>query len=146
MKYILIAVLLLTGMWCINYFTDFDFSSMTLQNNEVQNTALSKAVGECVAISEQATAHMVPKLEFQKLELAGRKANVVVRCMHDKNFYQNPAWLVYAQPIAVKNAATQHISQSEALENLKRSDMLILKAQQDKPLYWLQTAQKSKAS
>ena len=101
--------------------------------------------GECVVISEQATAHMVPKLEFQKLELAGRKANVVVRCMRDRNFHQNPAWLTYAQPIAEKNAAAQNISVSEALENLKRVDMLVFKSQSGKPAYWQQLIAKPKA-
>lgn len=142
MKYITALVLLLTIGWGINYFSDFDFASMSIQKNEEQNTVLSKAVGECVAISEQATAHMVPKLEFQKMELAGRKANVVVRCMQDRNFKQNPAWLSYAQPMAAKSAAAQNISQDEALENLKRADMLVFEAQKNKPLYWLQAKQK----
>jgi hypothetical protein len=142
LKYILVAVMLLTGVWGVNYFTDFDFSTMRLQSDDTKNTALNIAGIECVAISEQATAHMVPKLEFQKMELAGRKANVVVRCMQDRNFKQNPAWLSYAQPIAAKNAAAQNISQDEALENLKRADMLVFEAQKNKPLYWLQAKQK----
>lgn len=138
LKYIAIAVLLLAGAWGINYFTDFDFATLSLQNHEVKTSALTKAGEECVAISEQATAHMQPKLEFQKLELAGRKANVVVRCMQDRSFYQNPAWLSYAQPIAANNAAAQNISQDEALENMKRADMLVFESLTDKPLYWRQ--------
>jgi len=137
-KYIALAILFISGLWAVNYYTDFDFSSMSLQRNEIQNTALMKAGEECVAISEQATAHMVPKVEFQKLELAGRKANVVVRCMQDRNFIQNPAWLKYAQPLASKNAASQNISQDEALENLKRADMLMFAAVTEHPSYWLQ--------
>ncbi|MEK9824778.1 MAG: hypothetical protein VW548_02165 [Methylotenera sp.] len=138
MKYIALAILFISGLWAVNYYTDFDFASMSLQHNEMQNTALIKAGEECVAISEQATAHMVPKVEFQKLELAGRKANVVVRCMQDRNFIQNPAWLSYAQPLANKNAAAQNISQDEALENLKRADMLMFAAVPEHPSYWLQ--------
>lgn len=142
LKYIVVALLLLAGAWGVNYFTDFDFATLSLQNHEVRNSALSKAGGECVAISEQATAHMQPKLEFQKMELAGRKANVVVRCMQDRNFFQNPAWLSYAQPIAAKNAAAQNISPDEALENLKRADMLVFESLPNKPLYWRQVKAK----
>lgn len=145
MKYFAVVLLLLVGAWGVNYFTDFDFSTMSLQNYQAQNSALSKAGGECVAISEQATAHMVPKLEFQKMELAGRKANVVVRCMQDRSFQQNPAWLRYAQPIAAKNAVDQKISPDEALENLKRADMLEFEVPSGKPLYWQQLTTKTKS-
>jgi len=142
-KYLVVAVLCISGLWAINYYTDFDFSTMSLQHHEAQNSALIKAGDECIVISEQATAHMVPKVEFQKLELAGRKANVVVRCMQDRNFIQNPAWLKYAQPLATQNAAAQNISQDEALENLKRADMLVLKPVSGRPTYWLQIKPKN---
>lgn len=137
MKYIAIAVMLVSGLWAVNYYTDFDFSTLSLQHHEAQNSALIKAGEDCVAISEQATAHMVPKVEFQKLELAGRKANVVVRCMQDRNFKQNPAWLSYAQPLADKNARAQNISQAEALENLKRAHMLVFTPDEHHPSYWV---------
>lgn len=137
MKYIAIAVMLVSGLWAVNYYTDFDFSTLSLQHHEAQNSALIKAGEDCVAISEQATAHMVPKVEFQKLELAGRKANVVVRCMQDRNFKQNPAWLSYAQPLADKNALAQNISQAEALENLKRAHMLVFTPDEHHPSYWV---------
>lgn len=139
MKYIVLAVLFISGLWAVNYYTDFDFATMSLQQHEVPNSALIKAGTDCVAISEQATAHMMPKVEFQRLELAGRKANVVVRCMNDRNFVQNPAWLKHAQPLAVKNAAEQNISQDEALENLKRHDMLVFTPVKEHPSYWLQS-------
>jgi len=137
-KYVASAILVISALWAVNYYTDFDFSSMSSQHDDMQNSALIKAGEECVAISEQATAHMVPRVEFQKLELAGRKANVVVRCMQDRNFVQNPAWLSYAQPLASKNASAQNISQDEALENLKRADMLKFAAVPEHPSYWLQ--------
>ncbi len=137
MKYIAIAVMLVSGLWAVNYYTDFDFSTLSLQHHEAQNSALIKAGEDCVAISEQATAHMVPKVEFQKLELAGRKANVVVRCMQDRNFKQNPAWLSYAQPLADKNALAQNISQAEALENLKRAHMFLFTPDEHHSSYWV---------
>lgn len=138
------VVLLLFMIWAVNYFGDADVFSVTGRQPLQQNAELIKAGGECVAISEQATAHLVPKLEFQRLELAGRKANVVVRCMADRDFYQNPAWLKHAEPIAAKLAAEQHISVDEAIENLKRKDMLVFTAESDQPVYWQQVKKQVK--
>lgn len=63
---------------------------------------LIKAGDECVETAEKATAYIIPTLELQRLELTGRKANVIMHCMADHHFYQNPAWLKYAEPIAKK--------------------------------------------
>lgn len=130
------AALLLLLAWAINYFGDADMIGAFSPRPSQQNAELIKAGGECVAIAEQATAHLVPKLEFQRLELAGRKANVVVRCMTDHGFEQSPAWLQYAGPIAARIASEQHVSEDEALENLKRKDMLFFTAQTGRPDYW----------
>lgn len=137
------ALLLLLG-WTVNYFGDADMFGTLARQPSQQNAELIKAGGECVAISEQSTAHLVPKLEFQRLELAGRKANVVVRCMADHGFYQNPAWLKYAEPIAAMLASEQHISVDEAIENLKRKDMLVFTARANIPVYWHQTKKQIK--
>lgn len=97
---------------------------------------LIKAGDECVSISERASAHLVPKLEFQRLELEARKANVVMRCMADRDFYQHPAWLKYSEPIAARISSEQHVSVDEALEKLKRTDMLVFEPVFNKPVYW----------
>lgn len=124
--------------WCVNFYGDGDFFSMSERQSSQEMTALAKAGGECVAISEQATAHFTPKLEFQRLELAGRKANVVVRCMADRGFSQNLDWLKYAEPIAARVAVAKQISLDEAIENLKRKDMLDFTSHDNKPVYWQQ--------
>jgi hypothetical protein len=121
--------------WGFNYFGDALFN-MSAPQSKQKNQALIKAGDECVSISERASAHLVPKLEFQRLELEARKANVVVRCMADRDFYQNAAWLKHAQPIAAKMASEQGVSVDEALEKLKRADMLIFEPESNKPVYW----------
>lgn len=135
MKIFVVVLALIVG-WAVFYFDDISDFSSSMHLNQQQASELIKAGDECVEISEKATAHIIPTLEFQRLELAGRKANVVVRCMADHDFYQNPAWLKYAQPIAAKASSDQHISIEEALENLKRSDMLIFEPGQNKTIYW----------
>lgn len=119
--------------WGINFYGD---TLWPPQQDAEKNNALLKAGDECVSISERASAHLVPKLEFQRLELEARKANVVVRCMADRDYKQSPAWLTYAQPIAARMAAERQMSVDEALEKLKRKDMLIFTPVDDKPLYW----------
>jgi len=131
----MITVLLLLAAWGFNYFGDTEFNLSSKQNQQ-KNQALIKAGDDCVSISERASAHLVPKLEFQRLELEARKANVVVRCMADHDFYQSSAWLKYSEPIAVKNASELHISVDEALEKLKRADMLVFEPESNKPVYW----------
>lgn len=125
----------LAAAWGINYYGDSVWSRIGQQTLQ-KNDALAKAGDECVSISERASAHLVPKLEFQRLELEARKANVVVRCMADRDYRQNPAWLRYAEPIAARLSAKQNISKDEALEKLKRKDMLIFAPVEGKPLYW----------
>lgn len=136
MKTFAIIVLLLIGVWWADYSDTIDIFGASAQGQKQSISALAKAGDECVLISEKASAHLIPKLEFQRLELAARKANVVVRCMADRHFYQNPAWLKYAQPIAAEISSQQHISSDEAIENLKRVDMLIFQPQANKPAYW----------
>jgi hypothetical protein len=135
LKIFIAAVLVLIAAWSFNYFADTEFNISTQQNQQ-KNHALIKAGDECISVSERASAHLVPKLEFQRLELEARKANVVVRCMADHDFHQSPAWLKYSEPIAVKNSSDLHISVDEALEKLKRADMLVFEPAYNKPVYW----------
>lgn len=130
---ILAVVLLLIVSWAVYYFSDAPFFDGSSQK---QTSAIMKAGGECIAIAEEATAHINPQLEFQRLELKGRKANVIMRCMGDRHFYQSIVWLKYAEPAAKKIALDTNISYDEALENLKREDMLIFEPQQNKPVFW----------
>ncbi len=104
-----------------------------------QLTQLEQVGDKCVAISENATATIVPIIEFQKIELISRKANVVLRCMNDNKFVENPAWLKYAMPIAKANALKSQISYDEALENLKRKEMVVFTGVVGKPVFWVNT-------
>jgi len=116
-----------------------------LINNQNQNslsqgvTQLEHIGDECVAISEKAIIGMTPVVEFQKLELLSRKAYVLKRCMADKGFHENPAWQNYAKPLAELNASEQNISFDEAIETMRKADMLLFKKQPKRPLYWIST-------
>lgn len=133
MKYIAITLVVLgvIGLWIFN---PFDVMSKTSSPHQI--TVLEQVGDKCVGISESATATIVPIIEFQKLELVSRKANVVLRCMNDHGFVENPAWIQYAKPIAQKDADRSRISYDEALENLKRSQMLIFSSVSGQPMFW----------
>lgn len=96
----------------------------------------------CIGISENSVADKKAVVAFQQLEIQGNKANVVVSCMRDNGYGQNPAWLSYAQPIAKIDAEKNHISVDEALTNLARRDMLLLSSEKIssekiRPIYWV---------
>jgi len=109
--------------------------SQNLSNSET--TRLEHMGDECTGISEKAIMGMTPVVEFQKLELLSRKANVLKNCMADRGFREDPAWRKYAQPLATANASEQNISYDEAIENIRKVDMWVFKKQPQRPLYWV---------
>lgn len=133
MKYLfLLVALVLAGLYGFNLFYD----DTTEASRDL--TAL-EAVGEkCMSIRDRATANVVPIVEFQKLELESRRANVLSNCMGDHGYLQNPAWSQYALPSAKAEASKQNISQDEALEHLRRIEMLNFAATSDIP-FWVKS-------
>ncbi|HSR02034.1 MAG TPA: hypothetical protein VLM20_04510 [Methylophilaceae bacterium] len=96
--------------------------------------ALSTTINDCDEITERAAAHLKAVVEFQKLEIIGRKARVFKLCMRDHGYRENKRWLDYTMPIAKKKANVANISVDEALENLRRAEM---KVADIKPSYWI---------
>ena len=102
-----------------------------------QDSALSHALNECDGITEKAALALPPAtLEFQKLEHAGRKARVFRLCMSDRGYQENPRWTEYAQPLAGHVSNDSQISVDEAMENLRRADMVRVKPNVNSPDYW----------
>lgn len=102
-------------------------------------TILERMGDECVGISEKAIIGITPVVEFQKMELLSRKANVLKNCMADRGFHEDAVWRKYAEPLARIKASKQTISIDEAIENIRKVDMLIFKKQGQRPLYWVST-------
>jgi hypothetical protein len=126
----LVALLLGGGLWFFN-----EAEPDVIPPKEY--TALARAVDDCDAITEKAAAKLVAVVEFQKLEIAGRKANVFKTCMKDRGYMENPVWTKYAEPIAVQKAKAGNISIDEAFENLRRAAMMLTTAKQNEPLFWV---------
>lgn len=99
-------------------------------------TALQKAGDECASIAENAVANMNAVVAFQMLEKEGRKINVMRRCMADHGYTENPKWLAYGAPIAKANALKQGVSEDEAIENLRRANMMVFAISEQQPIYW----------
>ena len=99
-------------------------------------TALQKAGDECASIAENAVANMNAVVAFQMLEKEGRKINVMRRCMADRGYAENPKWLAYGAPIAKANALKQGVSEDEAIENLRRANMMVFAVSDQQPIYW----------
>lgn len=101
-----------------------------------EKTMLEKVGDECAGIAENSVANMTAIVEFQKLEIQGRKFNVMRRCMADHGYFESPKWTAYARPLAQSNSLNQKISEDEAIENLRRNHMVVFKEMPVQPIYW----------
>jgi hypothetical protein len=126
----LLVVVLLGGLYAYNMLGD-DVGATGNKTTELESVG-----SKCLEIRERATAHIVPIIEFQQLELASRRANVFAQCMEDHGFELNPNWQGYAEPVATARAKAESISTSEAMELLKREHMVLLAEKSGQPLYW----------
>lgn len=117
MKY-LVILMIVVGGWYAFSLVDDEESTQAKPLSQLQ-----QAGEKCTSIRDRATADFVPIIEFQKLELESRRASVLSNCMRDHGYIENPAWANHASALASKNAIASNISQSEALEHLRRVAM-----------------------
>ena len=131
-KKLSIALLLISIIFGISYFySQPEQITSAPQENDI---ALVTAINDCDEITERAASHLKAVVEFQKLEIIGRKARVFKLCMGDHGYMENKRWLDYIKPIANKEAKAANISVDEALENRRRADM---KVANKAPPYWI---------
>jgi hypothetical protein len=105
---------------------------------------LLQAIGRCDEITSRATAHIVPIVEFQQMELESRRETTFFSCMTDAGYSENPLWLVYAERTAGLKAKEEGISLSEAMVHLKRSQMIMRESPTGQPSYWIITAKSAR--
>lgn len=96
---------------------------------------LGQTVNQCDLIAMKAAAELPEALPFQRMEKAARQSHVVERCMQDRGYQENPAWVTQANLEAAKIAKQQRISTSEAYETLRRQAMVQV-VSNNKPAYW----------
>lgn len=123
---LLVLVAILAGLY---------WQNMTSDDGAPVATALSQTLNQCDLIASKAAASLPEALPFQKLEKAARQARVLDQCMHDQGYQENPAWVKHATDKAQLLASQQHVSENEAYETLRRTEMLQATAD-DHPLYW----------
>jgi hypothetical protein len=87
-------------------------------------TVLVKTIDQCDLIASKAAAELPEALPFQKQEKFARQSRVLDRCMQDRGYQENPAWVTKANVRAGEIAHAQGISQNEAYETLRRQAML----------------------
>jgi hypothetical protein len=133
-KKTLVLMLLFIVLGCAYLSTDFStgFSSSAPK----PPSQLELTGSKCADIAERSVANIIPIIEFQRLERASRKSNVLDRCMRDHGFTEQPAWLSYATPIASANAKQNNTSTTAALEDMRRLAMSRFTLQQNEPMYW----------
>ena len=97
---------------------------------------LVHSIDDCTAIADKSVAHMVAIVDFQKLEIAGRRVRVLRNCMQDMGYQEDPQWTKFATPLAEQQAKSQHTSIDEAIEHLRREHMARIRLQANSPTYW----------
>ena len=124
------------------YWANDTFGWLTPEKSIEKPSPLSMALNICEGIADKSVANMQAVVDFQKLEIAGRRIRVLQNCMNDQGFVENAAWVAFAQPIAQQNADANHVSVDEAYEQLRRTQMAVFNSQNDEPLYWITKGEK----
>ena len=132
MKIVSALVVIFFGAWFAN---DQDFF---VQNTQVSVTdeALVRVGDKCANIATNAVSKLPVIVEFQRLEIAGRKARVMRQCMEDNGYQENQRWVEANMAEAFKAMKANNISEYEALENRKREAMYAFLPVKGAPLYW----------
>ncbi|QDC43146.1 hypothetical protein [Methylophilus medardicus] len=102
------------------------WQSLTTVEPERAQSVVAQTINQCDLIASKAASALPEVLPFQKLEKAARQARVLERCMQDRGYQENPAWVAEATKQAQKMAGEQAISEAEAYETLRRQGMLAM--------------------
>lgn len=100
------------------------WQNLSEDSSDAPPSALAQTINQCDLIAGKAAAGLPEALAFQKLEKMARQSRVLDRCMQDRGYQQNPAWVTKANARAREVADAQHVSQDEAYETLRRQAML----------------------
>ncbi|MGQ2965947.1 hypothetical protein [Methylophilus sp.] len=100
------------------------WQNLTEDTDDQPLSALAQTLNQCDLIAGKAAAGLPEALAFQKLEKMARQSRVLDRCMQDRGYQQDPAWVAKANARAGEIARAQNISPDEAYETLRRQAML----------------------
>ena len=115
---LVVVVLGYAGVWYWQSLTEVEPGSKQNQSE------MGQAINQCDLIANKAAAELPEALPFQKLEKAARQSRVLDRCMQDRGYQENPAWVAEINRRVPDIAREQGISESEAFETLRRKAMV----------------------
>lgn len=131
MKFLRMSVLLGVGLLVVSVWY---WQSLTDVEPTHRPSEVSQVINQCDLIASKAAAELPEALPFQKLEKAARQSRVLDRCMQDRGYEENPAWLSEVNKQVSAIAREQNVSENEAFETLRRKAML--QADDKSPPYW----------
>lgn len=118
------------------------FSLVSVAQAKALDNRLALTIDVCSGIADKSIMHLSAVVEFQRLEIAGRRIRVLENCMKDKGYKENPAWVTFTEALIKKTASSAGISSNEAYETIRRKDMVNYLPTKTKPLYWIVSSQK----
>lgn len=119
-----LRVFAVLGLLLLGYAGFWYWQSLTEISPATSHNEVSQVVNQCDLIASKAAAGLPEVLPFQKLEKAARQSRVLDRCMQDRGYQENPAWVTEATKQVQRMAHEQGISEAEAYETLRRQAML----------------------
>lgn len=131
-SFAVILLLLVLFYWWVD-----ESSLSSTSHTKAVPSQLALSLNSCQAIAAKSVAHLNAFLEFQKLEIEGRKMHVFQMCMNDRGYMENPIWTKFAEPISQKAANASGVSFNEAYENFRRKQMVTINIANHSPLYWV---------
>lgn len=118
----IVMVLLMVG---VTYAGIEYWRSLTETKSAQGMSVQAQMINQCDLIASKAAAGLPEALPFQRLEKAARQSRVLERCMQDRGYEENPAWVSAAKPAVAKLVSAEGISENEAFERLRRKAMLV---------------------
>ncbi|WP_029147769.1 hypothetical protein [Methylophilus sp. 5] len=117
-------VLAVLGVLFVAYAGFWYWQSLAEVAPAMRQSDVAQAANQCDLIASKAAAGLPEALPFQQLEKAARQSRVLERCMQDRGYQENPAWVAAATKAAQRLSHEQSISAAEAYETLRRQAML----------------------
>lgn len=127
-------VIMVLGIVLLGYAGVWYWQSLTEVAPDFTQSKVGQAINQCDLIASKAAAELPEALPFQKLEKAARQSRVLDRCMQDRGYQENPAWVAETNKNVPDIAREQGISENEAFETLRRKAML--QADDKSTAYW----------
>lgn len=136
-KYLKLAVALSLTIGLLVFLSSKLLQDTLASKPPLKLSRLGWTIDDCQAIADKSIVNLAAVVEFQRLEIAGRRVRVMQSCMNDRGFVENPAWVKFTELVVQNSAKSSQLSVNEAYEQFRRRDMFVSSKVSGQELYWI---------